>query len=715
MSWQRLRSLPPGTLGLSAAALVIAASLGASALLGSGVGAGVAGPRPCNDTAATNIPQPSPGQMAAAGLDTLPVAPPAARVDLAAPKFSDSTTVTNPLFPISKLESVVLNGRVDGKPFRTETTLLPDTRVIEWTDGQCVKVLVSQYTAYLDGRIDEVALDLYAQADDGSVWYFGEDVFNYNDGVVEDTGGTWLAGKEGPAAMIMPGAPKVGNVHRPENIPGLVFEEVAVASIDQPVSGPRGGVAGALVGRELHDDGSFSDKTFAPGYGEFRSAHDGDLEALALAVPTDAVPGPTPVELQRMASGVDDVFRAVRAKNWARAGNVTAAINAAWRAYRATGVPPRLIAPTDNALKTLRRQIAKRASVATRHAALDVLQAGLDLQLRHRSPVAIDRARFDLWLRQMILDATVKDSAGVHGDIATLEWIRDRIARATDAARLAGIDSLLKNARTAANDERFPAVNRAAVLLRRALEAKEPPGSLRADGPATSQASVVTLFRGALGRAEDVDHEHQRVGALDPGLRVAARAVPVGRRDNQEHARADRQTDQALVPAGDDLTHSDREPRRFTAVPRGVELLAGAVDHTHVVGGQRLPLLDGRARSFEQRLRDELRRRRGTLGDRNRRFLSCLGGHRRKSRHRGHRGAIGAGRRTDRVNDVDDEHHGVRPLDSGLRVARRAIALVRRKDEQHPAADRLADELLVPSRDDPAHTDGELRGLATLV
>jgi hypothetical protein len=94
---------------------------------------------------------------------------------LVAAPFSDPTNVTNPLFPIDKLSSVVLNGRVDGKAFRTETTLLPETRIIEWSPGQCVKTLVSQYVAYLDGRLQEVALDFYAQADDGSLWCFGED------------------------------------------------------------------------------------------------------------------------------------------------------------------------------------------------------------------------------------------------------------------------------------------------------------------------------------------------------------------------------------------------------------------------------------------------------------------------------------------------------------------------------------------------------------
>ena len=205
----------------TASILLAVGALGVAAPAADGAG-------PCDDSVATAVPQPTAAQMAAAGLGRIPVAPLERRVDLVAPAFSNPTSVTNSLFPISDLRSVILNGKVDGRQFRTETTLLPDTRVIEWSPGQCVKTLVSQYVAYLDGRIQEVALDFYAQGDDGSVWYFGEDVFNYGHGVVQDTEGTWLAGKEGPAAMIMPGQPKVGDVNRSENIPGLVFEEVTI-------------------------------------------------------------------------------------------------------------------------------------------------------------------------------------------------------------------------------------------------------------------------------------------------------------------------------------------------------------------------------------------------------------------------------------------------------------------------------------------------------
>ena len=65
----------------------------------------------------------------------LPVAPDAERVDLAMPSFSDPTDITNPLFPVSSQASVLLLGHVEGQPFRTEVTLLPETRIVEWQGG----------------------------------------------------------------------------------------------------------------------------------------------------------------------------------------------------------------------------------------------------------------------------------------------------------------------------------------------------------------------------------------------------------------------------------------------------------------------------------------------------------------------------------------------------------------------------------------------------
>src|SRR5215213_1586909 len=395
-------------------------------------------------------------------------APEGKRVDLTRPSFSDPTGVTNLLFPVSRQESVLMLGRVDGKPFRTEVTLLPDTRIIEW-QGQKVETLVSQYTAYLDGRIHEVAYDYYAQADDGSVWYFGEDVSNFEDGLIHDTHGTWIAGKDGPAAMIMPSDPKVGDVYRPENIPGFVFEEVTVKSVDKRLEGPLGPIEGGLVIEEFHMDGTTEDKSFAPGYGEFYTAGGGDVEALALAVPTDVASKPTPAELGNLYSGALGVFDAAHSRDWNTASSTVEKMTAAWKTYEAGEVPKMIEPRMTDALAALARAVDARDAAQAQKAAIDTAQWSLDLQLRYRPPVEIDLARFDLWAAQLTLDASAGDAGTVGGDVFTIGYIRDRILNTLDGTDLVRVDTEVQKLQVAAADGDLAAATDAAERLRDTL------------------------------------------------------------------------------------------------------------------------------------------------------------------------------------------------------------------------------------------------------
>jgi hypothetical protein len=103
------------------------------------------------------------------GTGCLPLAPEGQRVDRTTPTFSRPTEITNPLLPVAEVTQSLQLGSVDGKPFRAEVTLLPGTKAIAW-NGRQVPTRIHQYVAYSGGRILEVALDWYAQADDGSVW-----------------------------------------------------------------------------------------------------------------------------------------------------------------------------------------------------------------------------------------------------------------------------------------------------------------------------------------------------------------------------------------------------------------------------------------------------------------------------------------------------------------------------------------------------------------
>jgi hypothetical protein len=418
------------------------------------------------------VPQPSRAEFRAAGLGKLPVAPEGRRVDLTAPPFSDPTRVTNPLFPISDLHSAVLAGRIDGKPFHTETTLLPYTRTIEWAPGHSVETLVSQYVAFLDGRIQEVALDYYAQADDGSVWYFGEDVNDYNErGQVAYQTDSWLAGQDGPPAMIMPGDPKVGEAFRTENIPGQVFEEVTVKNIDKTVAGPTGKVTHAMVGEELHDDAQTSDKVFAPGYGEFLTRVSDGVEAMALAVPTDASDKPVPRALQHVLKGADRAFDVAMTTDWSRAAAAARSLTTAWRSYLTTGdAPPRLRPPMHRALAALTHAVGARDRLRAATAAIDVAQAALDLELRYRPVPEIDRARFDQWARQIVVDTQARDLGGVRGDLATMELVRDRFADGFAGVDRARISASLLALRDSVENHDLPAARAEGAHLGRMTE-----------------------------------------------------------------------------------------------------------------------------------------------------------------------------------------------------------------------------------------------------
>jgi hypothetical protein len=360
-------------------------------------------------------------------------APKSGRVDLEVPTFSDPTNITNPLFPKDDVSQVIQLGAEGKDRLRFEVTQLPETKFVEW-NGQSIETRVTHFVAYMNGRILEVAVDFYAQADDGAVWYFGENVDNYENGVIVDHEGTWLAGTDGPPGMIMPADPQVGDVYRPENVPGFVFEEVTVRRTGMTVDGPRGPVSGALLVRERLMDGTVEDKIYAPGYGEFRAevASADELYNLALAVPFDAIGGPIPEELSTIGDGATQVFEAAPSKSWNELSATVESMTAAWNTYRATGVPPFLDAQMADALGVLDAAVGARHVADIRQATIGVGHAELDLELQFRASDDVDLDRLELWQRQLVVDRKAGDADAITGDHATIQTIRDRIGSGND-------------------------------------------------------------------------------------------------------------------------------------------------------------------------------------------------------------------------------------------------------------------------------------------
>ncbi len=375
------------------------------------------------------------------------------------PIFSNPTKVNNPFFPVAKERLGIALGVEDGLPFRTETTLLPGTRTITW-DGGSVKTRIQQYVAYLDGDIIEVAYDWYAQADDGTVWYFGEDVFNYEDGVVVNTNGTWIAEPgAAPPGVIMPGKPFVGQIFNPENYFPIVWEEDTIKSLTHPENTPKGPIKDAMYIDEKLLDGSWGVKIYAKGFGELRATGPNEDAHLAVFNQTGSF-GYFPAKLDTIESHADDLMYAL--PNWTKASKKLDQLTGAWNNYKPKavkdGVPMEFIEQTDGHLAELKAAMQAKNVLVTKEAANDIRMDAVDMMTVYNPEEPTDLLRFEVLERELILDVKGTDwtSAMVsHAKADDALWARLRpfVIKKNGVALAVEMDSVLDDQRAAVEGE----------------------------------------------------------------------------------------------------------------------------------------------------------------------------------------------------------------------------------------------------------------------
>lgn len=122
--------------------------------------------------------------------------------------------VDNEYFPRIPGMKLVYEGLdEDGLPEHIEIEILTPEQIAEspLPEGrniiEGVETTVMRDRVYVDGVLVEDTFDYFAQDSDGNVWYFGEDVVNYNydeDGNLTgtDSGGSWISGEDGAMAGI---------------------------------------------------------------------------------------------------------------------------------------------------------------------------------------------------------------------------------------------------------------------------------------------------------------------------------------------------------------------------------------------------------------------------------------------------------------------------------------------------------------------------------
>jgi hypothetical protein len=194
-------------------------------------------------------------------------------------KFAHPRDITNPYLPLASLKQDILEGKEGGKALRIERTTKPDIHKTFKVGGQTVEALAVEDREFENGKLSEVTLDYFAQADDGTVYYLGEDVDEYKGGKVVGHSGAWLYGKQTKIpGVLMPGDPHIGDKFRSEDVPKITTEDDEVLSLSEAVKVPAGSYEDCLKIKEVLSDGGVEYKYYARGVGCVREmSEDSDV------------------------------------------------------------------------------------------------------------------------------------------------------------------------------------------------------------------------------------------------------------------------------------------------------------------------------------------------------------------------------------------------------------------------------------------------------
>ena len=170
-----------------------------------------------------------------------PVIPESVDLAVCAPDRGPFTVdIDNPYFPLPVGRELVLEGEdEEGVLVRVELEVLDVTEEIA---GVTIRVVAAE--EFEDGELIETVRDFYAQAPDGTVCYYGEDVNQIEDGEIIGHEGAWRAGENGNLpGIIMPGSPRPGTQFPQERAPGVAEDMSAVVAVGVPVTVPAASFA----------------------------------------------------------------------------------------------------------------------------------------------------------------------------------------------------------------------------------------------------------------------------------------------------------------------------------------------------------------------------------------------------------------------------------------------------------------------------------------
>jgi len=177
-----------------------------------------------------------------------------------------SLLINNPFSPLFVGDELVLEGEDDEGTFlEVIITVLDEIEVVAGVNTRVVEEAESE-----DGEIVEISRNFYAQAPDGTVCYFGEDVDDYEDGEIVGHEGEWRAGENGNLpGIIMPGNPQVGQIFQQESAPGIAEDQAEIVAMGETIDVPAGEFSDTLTTLDCNpmENGAIDEKVYVEDIG----------------------------------------------------------------------------------------------------------------------------------------------------------------------------------------------------------------------------------------------------------------------------------------------------------------------------------------------------------------------------------------------------------------------------------------------------------------
>jgi hypothetical protein len=194
------------------------------------------------------------------------------------PAFSNPLSITNSYHPFVVGGIKTFEGVAGGAKAFVQDDYLATTRTFQ-LGGASVPCHILRESEYEGGEVTEISHNYFAQGDDGAVYYFGEVVDEYENGVVVGHGGSWVVGPAAATdppgtavatepAVFMPADPQLGDVWKPEDLFPFVDETAEAVQVGIGMNVPAGHFLDCIKVRETSAlTTGFESKWYAPGVG----------------------------------------------------------------------------------------------------------------------------------------------------------------------------------------------------------------------------------------------------------------------------------------------------------------------------------------------------------------------------------------------------------------------------------------------------------------